>query len=223
MSVGDGAYTGAGAVIREDVPPGALGVSTQRAAQHRGLRGAKGRGERSRRGRRTTDEHPRGEPAGGQLDPAGLHQAADGLRRPRLDGARRPDRRQARRRPRPGRPADLRRRRGLLPLRGVDPRRRRLPRPVDGRQRAPGDDPERRADGAAGDDRRRQGRLGAPDHRRDALVRLLAPGQEVGAARADLRPRRRPVPGGGRRRPRADHGPALGPGAGLLLEARSTT
>ena len=35
------------------------------------------------------------------------------------------------------RPPDLRRRRGLLPLRGVDPRRRRLPRPVDGRQRRP--------------------------------------------------------------------------------------
>ena len=28
MSVGDGAYTGAGAVIREDVPEGALGVSS---------------------------------------------------------------------------------------------------------------------------------------------------------------------------------------------------
>jgi len=27
VSVGDDAYTGAGAVIREDVPPGALGVS----------------------------------------------------------------------------------------------------------------------------------------------------------------------------------------------------
>ena len=43
----------------------------------------------------------------------------------------------------------------------------------------PGDDAERRADGAAGDDRRRPGRLGAPDHRRHALVRLRAPGQEV--------------------------------------------
>ena len=28
VSVGDGAYTGAGAVIREDVPDGALGVSS---------------------------------------------------------------------------------------------------------------------------------------------------------------------------------------------------
>ena len=46
-TVGDGAYTGAGAVIREDVPDGALGVSTQRAAQHRGVRGAEGERRRS--------------------------------------------------------------------------------------------------------------------------------------------------------------------------------
>ena len=35
-------------------------------------------------------------------------------------------------------PEDLRQRRGLLPLRGVDPRRRRLPCPVDCRQRGAG-------------------------------------------------------------------------------------
>ena len=40
VSVGDGAYTGAGAVIREDVPDGALGRVQQRAAKRRGLRGA---------------------------------------------------------------------------------------------------------------------------------------------------------------------------------------
>ena len=34
---------------------------------------------------------------------------------------------------------------------------------------------------------RRQARVGAPDRRRHALVRLLAPGQEVRPARADLR------------------------------------
>ena len=61
---------------------------------------------------------------------------------------------------------------------------------------------ERLADGAAGDDRRRRRRLGAPRDRRHALVRLLAPGQEVGAARADLGARssrgcwRRPAPTG---------------------------
>ena len=49
------------------------------------------------------------------------------------------------------------------------------------------DDPQRRADGAAGDDRRRPGRLRAPDHRRHALVRLRPPGQEV-ARRASRSP-----------------------------------
>ena len=132
--------------------------------------------------------------AADQRDHPGLHEAPDGLRRPRLDGARRQDRRPPRRRPGRGHPEDLLQRRDLLPLRGVDPRRRRLPGPVHRRQRGRGDDPERRADGAAGDDRRRPGRLGAPDHRRDALVRLRAPGQEVGAARADLGPDRRQVP-----------------------------
>ena len=111
---------------------------------------------------------------------------------------------------------DLRQRRGLLPLRGVDPRRRRLHRPVDLRQRADRDDPERRADRAADDDRRRPGRLRAPDHRRHALVRLRPPGQEVGPARADLRPHRRQVPGGRRHRPRPDDGPPRRPGPGLL-------
>ena len=37
VHIGDGAGTGAGSVIREDVPPGALGVSAGPAAQHRGL------------------------------------------------------------------------------------------------------------------------------------------------------------------------------------------
>ena len=136
VSVGDDAYTGAGAVIREDVPAGALGVSSDEQRNIEGYAERKARARRARKPEadRTMMSIRRGEPAGGQLDPAGLHEAADGLRRPRLDGARRAHRRQARRRPRPGRPAHLRRRRGLLPLRGVDPRRRRLPRPVDRRQ-----------------------------------------------------------------------------------------
>ena len=46
---------------------------------------------------------------------------------------------------------------------------------------------QRLADGAAVHDRRRRRRLGAPRDRGDAVVRLLAPGQEVRAARADLR------------------------------------
>ena len=40
VSVGDDAYTGAGSVISEDVPPGALGVARVPPAQHRGLRRA---------------------------------------------------------------------------------------------------------------------------------------------------------------------------------------
>ena len=148
--------------------------------------------------------------------PPRLLEADDGLRRPQLDGAGRQGRRQARPRPRPGDAEDLRQRRGLLPLRGVDPRRRRLHRPVDLRQRAERDDPERLADRAADDDRRRPGRLRPPDHRRHALVRLRPPGQEVGPARADLGPHRRQVPGGRRRRPRPHHGPPRRPGPGLL-------
>ena len=50
--------------------------------------------------------------------------------------ARRQDRRQAGRRPRRRSAQDLLQRRGLLPLRGVDPRRRPLHRPVDLRQPA---------------------------------------------------------------------------------------
>ncbi len=37
VSVGDDAYTAAGSVITEDVPPGALGVARSRAAERRGL------------------------------------------------------------------------------------------------------------------------------------------------------------------------------------------
>ena len=61
------------------------------------------------------------------------------------------------------------------------------------------------------------------DHRRDALVRLRAPGQEVGAARADHRPPRRRSARGRRRRPRAHDGPPRRPGPGLLPRSRSTT
>ena len=120
------------------------------------------------------------------------------------------DRRQARDRAGPGRAEDLLQRRGLLPLPGVDPRRGRVHRAVDARAREP------QPDGAAADDRRGEGRLRAPDHRGHALVRLLAPGQEVDAARADLGPPRGAHARDGRRRPRADDAPARRPGAGLL-------
>ena len=215
VEVGDGAYTGAGAVIKSDVPEGALAVSEN---EQRNIEGYADRKAAEMQEESRPREHDRAasRDGGGERHHPRLLEAADGLRRSQLDGARREGRRQARPRPRPGDAEDLRQRRGLLPLRGVDPRRRRLPRPVDLRQRAVGDDAERRADRAADDDRRRPGRLRPPDHRRHALVRLRPPGQEVGPARADLRPHRRQVPRGRRRRPRPDHGPARRPGAGLL-------
>ena len=62
-------------------------------------------------------------------------------------------------------------------------------------------------------------RLGAPRHRRHPVVRLLAPGQEVRAARADLRPARGASARDRRHRPPADDGPPRRPAAGLLLQA----
>ena len=40
VTVGDEAYTGAGSVIAEDIPPGALGMAARAADQQRGLRAA---------------------------------------------------------------------------------------------------------------------------------------------------------------------------------------
>ena len=36
MTVGDDAYTGAGSVITEDVPPGALGIARERQTNNEG-------------------------------------------------------------------------------------------------------------------------------------------------------------------------------------------
>ena len=92
VTVGDGAYTGAGAVIREDVPDGALGSPATTNATSRATRSE----DRARPKRKTgawTDEHGRRQAAAGrdaagrELDPARLHEADDGLRRPRVDGA----------------------------------------------------------------------------------------------------------------------------------------
>ena len=45
VDVGDRAYTGAGSVISEDVPDGALGISPAGAEERRGIRGARGGGQ----------------------------------------------------------------------------------------------------------------------------------------------------------------------------------
>ena len=101
-------------------------------------------------------------------------------------------RRQARRRPRAGHAQDVLQRRGLLPLRGVDPRRRRLPHPADVRQPRHGHQPERRAHGAARDDRRRRRRVGPPGHRGLArgsatAARTRSPRRASRSARASSR------------------------------------
>ncbi len=58
----------------------------------------------------------------------------------------------------------------------------------------------------------------APRDRRDPLVRLLAPGQEVRAARADHRAAGGEDARARRHRPALHHGPARRPGPGLLRE-----
>ena len=203
------------------------GIARERQTQHRGLRRARS-SQRAVTTRRDVGTRaytpPCGERAGsppppGHLARACLRQEADAVLGPRESRAGGQDRQQAGGRPRRRDAQDVRRRRGLLPLPGVDPRRRRLHRPAHLRQPAAGHDAERLADGAAADDRRGGRRLRPPRDRRDAVVRLLAPGQEVVPARADLRPPRGPrarVRGG---RPRADDGPPRRPDPGLLLQA----
>ena len=101
-------------------------------------------------------------------------------------------------------------RRDVLPLRGVDPRRRRLHR-ADG---LPAGRPE--PDGAHVHDPGGEARVGEADHRGHPALPVRAPGPQGEAARADLRaPRRRHAPAR-RRRPRADDGPARRPDPGLL-------
>ena len=83
VEVGDDAYTGAGSVIGDDVPAGALALTRPEQVKIEGYAERKGRRVRPTR-RPRTGEHAGGPSAGGQLDSAGLHEAVDGLRRSRL-------------------------------------------------------------------------------------------------------------------------------------------
>ena len=114
----------------------------------------------------------------------------------------------------PGRADDVRRRRALLPLRGLGSRRGHVHRPDGGdADRA---EPHRAPDHG----QRRAARFREAHHRRHPVVLLRAPGQEVAAARADHRASRRRPARDRRRRPDDHDGPARRPGAGLLPHPR---
>src|SRR5439155_1074482 len=105
------------------------------------------------------------------LDRARSVREVDALLGPLQPRAGRPHRGATQHRARRSRARDICERRDLLPLQGVDPGRRRLHRAVllwRGGQQPP--------DGAHDHGAVGEARLGQPDHRRDALVSVLAPG-----------------------------------------------
>ena len=106
---------------------------------------------------------------------------------------------------------DVRERRDLLPLQGVDPRRGRVHRPGLPRPRD-----ERLPLGAPDHDPGGEARLRQPHHGGHALVPLLAAGQEVGAARADHREAPRGRSRGRGNGPRPHDGPPRWPDPGIL-------
>ena len=150
VTIGDGAYTAAGSVIDQDVPPGrwgspGLGNATSRAGSRASVRGpprttppggrsaeartAVRRSPRTRHNQSRTSRPPT--PRGRARD---RHQEShredpQAVQRPGPPGARRRGRRASRRRPGPHRGLRLRQRRDLRPVRGVGSRQRRLRHP----------------------------------------------------------------------------------------------
>ena len=84
VTIGDGAYTAAGSVIDQDVPPGAIGGRPGAAAQHRGLGRAQAPGvrgghaaSRARHEARTADVGPRRHGTSGQDEPTTEHEGQE--------------------------------------------------------------------------------------------------------------------------------------------------
>ena len=197
VRVGRDANTGAGSVITKDVPPGALAV--ERAEQ--GTWPATGTGRT-----RST--------AGGGAE-RGDHdeEADDALLGHHPPDARARDRGEPRDPGQRGRDPALRLGRDLLPRRGVGARRRRVHRADPLRARERGDH------GAADHDRRDEAGEREAHHRRRAVLRLLAAGQEGRLAGSDQREARRRPALRRRREPRGVGRPAQRPDPGVLRRA----
>ena len=138
-------------------------------------------------------------------------------------GGRRPPRDQAHR----GQPRRLRQQRDPVPLRRLDPGRRRV------HHAEPRRAGERLDHGAADHDRRRQAGVGQAHHRRVPLLRLRPPGPQGRGPRAHHGQARHRHAGDRRRRSHRRRRPALEPDPGVLrralrpphgrADARSTT
>ena len=218
VTVGDGAYTGAGTVLRHDVPPGALAVSAGPQRNIEGWVEQAGRARRgeaagtlplaSRRVRHRTRRRPSVDPAmsamtateknlmlfGGRAHPELAEEVAKHLD---VDAH-------------PAAAYDFAN--GEIFVRFEESVRGCDAFVIQSHTRAD----QRVAHGAADHGRRAQARVGQAHHRGHAVLPVRPPGQEAPRPRADLRaPGGRPVQDRGRR-PADDRRPAHRPDPGLL-------